>query len=149
MITVFGRLALAAAFLAAVTDRLGVWGPYGTVNVAWGDMQRFQAYTARLNPWFPASVIPPLSWVVTGLEIALGIGLLVGFRTRRVSLLSAILLLAFATGMTAGTGLKSALNASVLSAAACAFLLWQREPDRYTLDYLNRRRPTAHVEPGG
>jgi len=32
--TVFLRFALGAAFLTAVTDRLGIWGPSGTANVA-------------------------------------------------------------------------------------------------------------------
>jgi uncharacterized membrane protein len=64
-LTVCARPALAASFLAAVTDRLGVWG---------------------------------------------------------------LLLLAFAIGMIAGTGVKSALNASVFCASACAFLLWRCLP---------------------
>jgi hypothetical protein len=28
------RIALAAAFLTSVTDRFGIWGPHGTMNVA-------------------------------------------------------------------------------------------------------------------
>jgi len=31
------RVALASAFLAAVADRLGFLGPYGSRNVSWGD----------------------------------------------------------------------------------------------------------------
>jgi hypothetical protein len=117
------RLALAAGFLAAVSDRLGFWGTYGTPNVAWGDMHHFTAYTAKLNPWFPTLVIPMIGWLVTFLESALGCALLLGYRTRLASQLSGWLLLAFAIGMTAGTGIKSALNASVFAASAGAFLL--------------------------
>jgi uncharacterized membrane protein YphA (DoxX/SURF4 family) len=80
---------------------------------------------------------------VTVAEVLLGVSLLAGFAIRPVALLSGALLLAFAIGMTAGTGLRSALYASVFSASACALLLWQREPDRYTLDHLIRRRRTA------
>lgn len=137
----YARVALAAAFVAAVTDRLGWWGPYGTSNVAWGDMQRFQAYAGTLNPWFPAIVIPLVSWFVTVAETVLAVSLVVGFRTRCVSLLSGALLLVFAVGMIAGTGVKSALNASVLSASACALLLWLHEPDPLTLDHLLSRKP--------
>ncbi len=112
-------------------------------------MQHFRAYAGQLNPWFPASIIPLLSWFVTVAEIFLGLSLLAGFQVRLVSLLSGALLLAFAIGMTAGTGVKSPLDASVFSASACALLLWQRAPDRHTLDHLIRRRRIAHVKPDG
>jgi len=121
--TVFLRFALAAAFLTAVTDRLGIWGPLGTANVAWGDMTHFMAYAAKLNPWFPKTVIPALAWFVTVAETLLGAALILGFQTRRAAELGGWLLLAFGIGMTAGTGIKSALNASVFSASAGAFLL--------------------------
>ena len=127
-VTVCARLALAASFLAAVTDRLGFWGPNGTSNVAWGDMRHFQEYAAELNPWFPTSVIPFISWFVTAAETSLSLGLITGFRIRLVAFLSGLLLLAFAIGMIAGTGLKAALNASVFSASACGFLLWRCLP---------------------
>ncbi len=147
LLALCARLALAASFLTAVADRLGVWGSPGTANVAWGDMQHFQAYAGQLNPWFPASVIPLLSWLVTVAETILGLSLIAGFEIRRVSLLSGALLLAFAIGMTTGTGVRSALYASVFSAAACALLLWQREPDRFSLDRLIRRRRSPDVKP--
>jgi len=121
--TVYLRLALAAGFLSAVTDRLGLWGHYGTPNVAWGDMHHFMIYAGKLNPWFPAIVIPTLAWIVTIAESTLAIALLLGWRTRLAAILAGWLLLAFAIGMTAGTGVKSALNASVFAASAGAFVL--------------------------
>jgi thiosulfate dehydrogenase (quinone) large subunit len=139
------RLALAASFLTAVADRLGQYGSPGTPGVAWGDMQHFQAYARRLNPWFPASVIPFLSWFVTAAETLLGLSLIAGYQIRRVAPFSGALLLAFAIGMTAGTGLRSALYASVLSASACAFLLRHHEPDSYTLDHLMMRVRTSSI----
>jgi hypothetical protein len=33
--TLYLHIASAAAFLTSVIDRFGIWGPYGTVNVAW------------------------------------------------------------------------------------------------------------------
>ena len=33
-VTVYLRIALGAAFLSAVADRVGLWGPFGTPNVA-------------------------------------------------------------------------------------------------------------------
>ena len=121
--TLYLRVALAAAFLSAVADRFGAWGSYGALNVAWGDMTHFMIYAGKLNPWFPKAVIPAVAWFVTGVETLLGATLLLGIETRRASQVSGWLLLAFAIGMTVGTGMKSALNASVFTASAGAFLL--------------------------
>lgn|SRR5581483_7545831 len=121
--TVYLRLALAAGFITAVTDRFGLWGPYGVPNVAWGDMHHFTTYAGKLNPWFPGFMIPALAWIVTMAESTLVITLLLGWKTRLSATLAGCLLLAFAIGMTAGTGIKSALNASVFTASAGAFLL--------------------------
>jgi uncharacterized membrane protein YphA (DoxX/SURF4 family) len=137
--TLYLRVALAAAFLTSVTDRFGIWGPPGTMNVAWGDMARFLAYAAKLNPWFPNVVIPGVAWFVTVAETSLALALLLGFHTRVSAQLSGSLLLAFAIGMTAGTGIKSALNASVFSASAGAFLLATSAEYPLSLDSLRRR----------
>jgi hypothetical protein len=64
--TLFARLAAAAGFLGAVSDRFGLWGPKEARHVAWGDMQHFFAYTATLNPWFPTQVIPAVGNFVKG-----------------------------------------------------------------------------------
>ncbi len=73
---------------------------------------------AALNPELPVSWIPATGWIVTFAETISATALLLGFRTRMFALLSGLLLLAFAFGMTVGTGIKSALNASVFSASA-------------------------------
>jgi uncharacterized membrane protein YphA (DoxX/SURF4 family) len=134
--TIFLGLALAAGFLAAVTDRFGVWGPPGPTNVAWGDFSHFLVYAAKLNPELPASWIPVVGWTVTFAEPIFAITLLLGFRTRMFALLSGLLLLAFAFGMTIGTGIKSTLNASVFSASAGAFLLANMCEYYWSLDAL-------------
>jgi uncharacterized membrane protein YphA (DoxX/SURF4 family) len=140
-IPVFLRLVVGGTFLVSVADRFGLWGGYGTKNVAWGDFVHFTHYTGQLNPWAPAALIPVLAWVATGAELGLGLALILGLFTRWAALLSGILLLCFAGGMSAGTGLKSALNASVFSAAAAAFALavlgsgpWSLDSWRRTLD---------------
>lgn len=117
------RLALGAGFLSAVADRFGLWGPPGAQHVAWGDFPHFLRYTATLNPLLPPSVIPALGVIATACEIVLGIALIAGVSTPLVAALSGCLLLAFAAGMTLGTGVKTALDASVFAAAAAAFLL--------------------------
>jgi thiosulfate dehydrogenase [quinone] large subunit len=122
-LSIFARVALGAGFLSAVADRFGLWGGPGARHVAWGDFAHFLEYTRTLNPWLPARWIPALGWFVTITEIVLGVALVAGVARRLVAALSGALLLAFAVGMTVGTGAKTALDASVFAAAAGAFLL--------------------------
>ncbi len=122
-LSIFARVALGAGFLSAVADRFGLWGGPGAPHVAWGDFAHFLEYTRKVNPWLPAPWIPALGWFVTVTEIVLGVALVAGVARRPVAALSGALLLAFAAGMTVGTGVKTALDASVFAAAAGAFLL--------------------------
>ncbi len=140
---VFLRLALAAGFLTAVSDRFGLWGPPGATNVAWGDFEHFLAYAAKLNPELPTSWIPAVGWAVTFAEIIFAIALLLGCGTRTFALLSGLILLSFASGMTIGTGIKSALNASVFAASAGAFLLATVREYSWSVDALKERKPRA------
>ena len=133
------RLALGSTFLAAVTDRCGLWGPPGTRNVAWGNFDTFLAYAAQLNPSLPAAWSPTVGWGVTLAEMACGLALLVGFQTRRVAVVSGLMLLAFALGMTMGFGIKAPFNFSVFSASAGAFLLATSASDPLSLDTLRER----------
>jgi len=119
----FLRLALAAGFLSAVADRFGLWGEPGAPHVAWGAWQPFQDYVAHLTPFAPGVVVPFLAWGATGAEVALSVGLLIGWRLRWVALASGALLVVFALTMALADGIKEPLDASVLAAAAGAFLL--------------------------
>jgi uncharacterized membrane protein YphA (DoxX/SURF4 family) len=128
------RLALGITFLAAVTDRLGWWGPPGTRNVAWGNFDTFLAYAATLNPYLPTAWIPTVGWGVTLAEVVCGLALIVGFQTRRVAVVSGLLLLAFALGMTVSLGIKAPFNYSVFSASAGAFLLATSAYNPWSID---------------
>jgi uncharacterized membrane protein YphA (DoxX/SURF4 family) len=132
--TLFARIALSAGFLSAVADRFGLWGAPAASGVAWGDFASFTEYAARINPWAPASLMPAIAWTATLAEIALAVLLLVGYRTRWAGFGSGVLLLLFALGMTAGTGVKSALDASVFAASAAGFLLSTRKHFPLSLD---------------
>lgn len=134
--TVFLRAALAAGFLSAVADRFGVWGPPGAAGVAWGDFASFTDYTGRVNPLAPAAIVPLLSWSATVAEIVIAFGLALGLFTRWFALAGGVLLLLFALGMTMGTGIKSALDASVYAASAASFALAAKNRYPWSLDAL-------------
>jgi uncharacterized membrane protein YphA (DoxX/SURF4 family) len=139
VIPLFLRLALAIAFLSAVADRFGLWGPAGSAHIAWGNFDRFIQYTARINPWAPSAVVPVLSWTATVLEVLLSAMLILGFFTAEAAFASGVLLSLFGLGMTMGTGIKSALDASVFSAAAGAFALSLLGTGPLSLDGFRRK----------
>lgn len=132
--TVFLRLALGAAFLSAVADRFGLWGPLGTRNVGWGDFSHFIAYTQKLTSMMPAASVPALAWIATIAEIVFGIALIVGWKTRAAAFLSGLLLLVFGVSMIYGLGVEPPLSYSVFSASAGAFLLSSCDEYRFSLD---------------
>lgn len=136
---VYLRLALGTAFLSAVADRFGLWGPPGTPLVGWGNFHNFLSYAAKVNPWFPAGWIPIVGWIATACEIAFGIALIVGFRTRIAAFLSGLLTLAFALGMAFGLGIKAPLDYSVFTASAASFLLACAGSYRWSLDSLRAK----------
>ncbi len=120
----FVRTALAAAFLSAVADRFGFWGPPGSEGVAWGSIEEYESYVRLLNGFLPSSVIPPLGWAATLLEIVIALGLLIGWQLRWFALGAFVLLMLFATAMLVSLGPKAPLDYSVFSAASAACLLY-------------------------
>jgi uncharacterized membrane protein YphA (DoxX/SURF4 family) len=134
------RLALGLSFLSAVADRFGLWGAYGQPNVAWGNYSRFVAYTAQLNFYLPAVLIPTLAAIATAAETIFGLLLLLGWKTRITAILSGLLLSGFALTMTIALGVKAPLNFSVLSAAGGAFLLATCAEFPFSIDSALRSR---------
>ncbi|MGA8223188.1 MAG: DoxX family membrane protein [Candidatus Acidiferrales bacterium] len=115
----YARIALGVAFLSAVADRFGLWGKRGD----WGNFATFTQYTARVNSFMPAALIPFLAWTSTAAELLLGIALILGLWRRWVAFGSAILLFMFGIAMAISFGIKSPLDYSVFSASAGALLL--------------------------
>jgi len=138
--SVFLRLALGVSFLSAVADRFGLWGVYGQPNVAWGNYARFVTYTAKLNWFLPAPIIPALAIIATVAETLFGLNLVFGWKTRVTALLSGILLTTFALSMTISLGMEAPLSFSVYSAAGGAFLLATCTEFPLSLDSLLRSR---------
>lgn len=134
--SVFLRLALGFSFLSAVADRFGLWGAFGKPHVAWGSFARFTAYTGQLSWFLPKATILELAITVTCAETLAGILLVLGWQTRIAAILSGVLLLLFAIGMTGALGIKAPLDSSVFSASGGAFLLasWPEYP--FSIDRL-------------
>ena len=119
----FLRIALSASFLSAVADRFGMWGIPGAPSVAWGEWAAFVNYTAKLNWFLPAAIIPLLACIATLAEIGFAIALLIGWRLQWFALGSGLLLLSFALTMLISDGIKNPLDYSVFTAAGGALLL--------------------------
>jgi hypothetical protein len=117
------RLTLATAFLSAIGDRLGAWGPHGSPHVAWGDWQQFRLYADRLNWYMPAAVRPAAAVLATAAEAIFAIALITGFRLREAAIGSGVLLTIFGISMALVLGTKAPLDYSVFTAAAAAFSL--------------------------
>src|SRR5262249_4903998 len=90
------RLAFGITLLSAVADRFGLWGPPGAPHVAWGDWAHFVHYTAVLNPYAPAALVPALAGAATVLEIVLALAFLTGYQLERAAYGAAILFTLFA-----------------------------------------------------
>jgi uncharacterized membrane protein YphA (DoxX/SURF4 family) len=119
----YARIALGAAFLSGIADRLGLWGK----DVGYRNFAGFLRYTAEVNGFMPAATIPFLAWAATIAELVLGIALVIGVQLKWTALSSALLLLLFGTAMAISFGIKSPLDYSVFSAAAAALMLAARE----------------------
>jgi uncharacterized membrane protein YphA (DoxX/SURF4 family) len=119
----FLRLSIAGGFLSSVADRLGILGPPGTPNIAWGAWAPFVEYAGKLNWFAPAPIGSFLAWAATFGEIVFAVGLIVGWQLRWFALGSGLLLLCFALAMTFALGIKAPLNYSVFAASAGAFFL--------------------------
>ena len=70
------RLALGVSFLSGIADRFGL---YKGRNVGYGNFAGFVQYTAKVNSFMPASMIPFPAGAATISESSFGGGLLIGF----------------------------------------------------------------------
>lgn len=122
-VIVFARLALATAFLSAVADRFGLWGPPGTPNVGWGNFDSFTAYVHVLAPYLTGVLVNIVAWGATVVEIVLAVGLLLGVALRWTAFASAATLLIFGVSMFVFAGFETPFSASVFTAAAAAMLV--------------------------
>lgn len=137
------RLATAANFLSPVADRLGWWGPPGTSGVAWGNWENFEAYSAQVNSFMPASTVSFLAITATILEVIIAVLLIIGFKTRLAATAAALLTFLFAVAMTYSFGIKSPLDYAVFVDFTSAFLLATVARYKWSIDEMHR--PTSQT----
>lgn len=139
------RLLIGLAFFENVIDRLGFIGPPGAPGVSWGDFQHFIAYTAEVNAFAPAALIPTLAVLATVAEGTFAITMMFGLRVRLASFGSALLLLVFATAMVL-SGL-SQLQYGVYLMSIAAWALATIDASEFSLDsfmaHRTRSRPNV------
>lgn len=116
----FLRISLSVTLFSAVADRFGFWSKELS---AWGNWENFIAYTQKLNPWVPNSMINVIGGIATFLEIAFAIGLLTTFRTELIAKGTGFLLLIFGLTMSLFVNIKAPLDYSVFIGSASAFAL--------------------------
>jgi len=121
---IYLRIAIAAAYLWEVADRLGLLGANGQPHVGWGDWHHFLSYARQVMSFLPSAWIPALAVIATLCEGACGLLLLFGGRlTRPAAIASGILSLCFALSMAIAFGIESPLGYSVFTLSAASFLL--------------------------
>ena len=137
--------------LVFVGGRRPIWslGRLRTAQCGMGNYARFVAYTAKLNWFLPAAMIPSLAIVATAAEILFGLLLVLGWKTRTIALLSGVLLTTFALTMTMALGVKAPLDLSVFSAAGGALLLAASANFPFSLDELVRPNKQAESSARG
>lgn len=119
------RIALGIGFLVTVSDRLGILGPVGPANknIEWGNWDNFLNYTATLMPFLERSMVNVMGSLATIAEAAIGILLIIGFKTRLAAISSCILTLIFALSMSLFLGIKAPVNFAVFPVCTASLLL--------------------------
>ena len=128
------RLFLSAAFISAIADRFGLYGPHGTIGASWGDWTHFLQFVGYLIKIAPHAYIPAIGVVETIVEITLGVALLLGIYPRIVAWASAALLASFAIAMSVALGIPTTLGYGVFTAIGAALLLGALARPRSTWD---------------
>jgi uncharacterized membrane protein YphA (DoxX/SURF4 family) len=128
------RFGLGVTFLSAVASRFGLWKD----SSGWNG---FLEYTATVNSFAPEGIIPFLAVSATVLEIAFGILLIIGYKTRWAALGAALLTFVFALTMAYSFGIKSPLDYSVFVDCTAAFLLACIPNYKWSLDEFLNKQP--------
>jgi uncharacterized membrane protein YphA (DoxX/SURF4 family) len=137
------RMLIGVGFLENVADRLGLLGPPGAPGVSWGDFQHFIAYTAQVNAFAPAAIIPALAVLATIGESTFGLTMLLGVRIPLAAAGSALLFFIFATAMVLSGLSQFQYNVYLMSVTAWA--LATIDASFLSVDSLLRRSSRVNV----
>lgn len=130
----FLRLALGIGFILPVLDRLGMLGPAGTKNVAWGNWENFISYTNTLLPFLGKSAAGFMGLIATLAEAIFAVLLITGYKTRLAAQGSFLLTLTFGLCMAAFLGIRAPFNYSVFADSAASLLLASIPVYKWSLD---------------
>ncbi|MEO7214467.1 DoxX family protein [Mucilaginibacter sp.] len=136
--SVFLRIAIAASYLWASADRLGIIGAHGQPHVGWGDWQYFLVYSKQVMSFLPDALVAPLAVIATASEVIIGLLLIMGLFTRVAAVASGLLSLSFALSMAISFGIDAPLNYSVFTLSAASLLLATAPYYAYSLDAMKR-----------
>src|SRR6266404_1860085 len=113
-----------------------IFGPPGTPGVSWGNFRNFTTYTAQVNSFLPAVVIPALAVIESVIEGILGLAMLLGACLRVTGWASSALLFLFGIAMTISLGVTSQFPFAVFVLAAGAWVLAILGPSFASIDAL-------------
>jgi putative oxidoreductase len=137
------RLLVGFAFFENVIDRLGFIGPPGAPGVSWGDFPHFIAYTAQVNAFAPAAIIPALAVLATIAEGTFALTMLFGIRVRLAAVGSALLFFVFASAMVLSK--LSQLQYGVYLMSVTSWALATVDATALSFDALFARAPAVRI----
>lgn len=128
------RCALGIGFILPVLDRIGWLGVPGSKNVAWGNWENFTAYTHALMPYLGLKAASFFGLVATVGEIIIGLLLLLGYKTKWVSLGSSVLTFIFALSMLFFANYRAPFNYAVFVVSFSSLLLSKLSVYNWSID---------------
>ena len=128
------RITLGIGFFTPVLDRLGRLGSFGGRNIEWGNWDNFINYTGTLMPFLARPAVNIMGGFATVAETAIGILLIIGFKTRLAAIGSCLLTLTFALSMSVFIGVKAPINFATFPFSAASLLLATIPAYKWSLD---------------
>lgn len=139
-IQLISRCFYGLGFIIPVLDRIGLLGAPGTGIVAWGTWENFQNYTHTLLPFLSKPISDSFGFGATLLEAVFGICLMIGFKTKWVSLGSALITFMFALSMIANYGIGAPFKYPVFVFTSLGLLLFCVNDYKWSIDALLKNR---------
>lgn len=146
------RIAIGVGFITPVLDRLGFLGSLGGRNIEWGNWSNFINYTGTMMPFLGRAAVNVMGILATVAETAIGISLIIGFKTRLAAIGSFLLTLTFAFMMSLFLGLKLPINFATFPVCTASLLLatipaYEWSIDRFFMRTTQRNTGSAYHLP--